>query len=263
MSFVAVARRRLLVRLFAWVSAGVAVLVSAQAGTGSVNVAVAANFTEPAREIAARFKAASGHEAVLSFGASGQFYTQIKEGAPFQVLLSADDERPKRLVEDKLALADSRFTYAIGRLVLWSRDARAVRGEETLKAGAFNRLAIANPAAAPYGAAAVETLKALKLYETLQPRIVTGNTIGQAFQFVDTGNAEIGFVALSQIVNQSGGSRWLVPQALYGEIRQDAVLLTTGAGNEAARAFLVFLKGDAARSIIERFGYALAAKSNS
>lgn len=235
----------------------------AAAFAGSANVAVAANFTEPAKEIAALFKAKTGHEVVLSFGASGQFYTQIKENAPFAILLSADDERPKKLVAEGLGVPDSRFTYAIGKLVLWSKDPNAVKGEETLKAGAFNKLSIANPTAAPYGAAAVETLKALKLYDTVQPKIVMGNTISQAFQFVDTGNAEIGFVALSQLMPNAGGSRWLVPQNLYTEIRQDAVLLKTSAGNEAATAFLTFLRSPEARAVVEKYGYALDPKSGS
>jgi len=236
-------------------------LAGTNAFAGSANVAVAANFTEPAKEIAALFKAKTGHELVLSFGASGQFYTQIKENAPFAILLSADAERPKKLVDEGLGVAESRFTYAIGKLVLWSKDPDRVKGEETLKTNAFNKLSIANPAAAPYGAAAVETLKALKLYETVQPKIVQGNTISQAFQFIDTGNAEIGFVALSQLMPNAGGSRWPVPQTLYSEIRQDAVLLKASAGNEAATAFLTFLKSPDARAVIEKFGYALDPKS--
>jgi molybdate transport system substrate-binding protein len=243
--------------------AAASLFASADAFAGSANIAVAANFTEPAKEIAALFKAKTGHEAVLSFGASGQFYTQIKENAPFAILLSADDERPKKLVDEGLGVAESRFTYAIGKLVLWSKDANTVKGEETLKANAFNKISIANPTAAPYGAAAVETLKALKLYDTLQPKIVMGSTISQAFQFVDTGNAEIGFVALSQLMPNAGGSRWLVPQNLYTEIRQDAVLLKSSAGNEAATAFLTFLKGPEARAVIEKYGYALDPKSAS
>jgi molybdate transport system substrate-binding protein len=250
-------RRLLVTALLAAASA----FATAQASAGSANIAVAANFTEPAKEIAALFKAKTGHEAVLSFGASGQFYTQIKENAPFAILLSADDERPKKLVDEGLGVSSSRFTYAIGKLVLWSKDATAVKGEETLKTGTFNKLSIANPTAAPYGAAAVETLKALKLYDALQPKIVMGNTIGQAFQFVDSGNAEIGFVALSQLMPNAGGSRWMVPQNLYSEIRQDAVLLKSAEGNEAATAFLTFLKGPEARAVIEKFGYELAPKS--
>lgn len=219
------------------------------------NVAVAANFTEAAKEIAAAFKQKTGHEVVLSFGSSGQFYTQITQDAPFQILLSADEERPKKLIEDGLAVASSRFTYAIGKLVLWSKTPDFVRGEETLKAGAFTKLAIANPTAAPYGAAAVETLKALKLYEALQPKIVQGTNITQTFQFIETGNAELGFIALSQLIGHPSGSLWLVPQTLYVPIRQDAVLLKKGATNEAATAFLSFLKGPEARAIIIKYGY--------
>jgi molybdate transport system substrate-binding protein len=243
--------------------AAASLFASPEAFAGSANIAVAANFTEPAKEIAALFKAKTGHEAVLSFGASGQFYTQIKENAPFAILLSADDERPKKLVDDGLGVPESRFTYAIGKLVLWSKDPNTVKGDETLKANAFNKISIANPTAAPYGAAAVETLKALKLYDTLQPKIVMGSTISQAFQFVDTGNAEIGFVALSQLMPNAGGSRWMVPQNLYTEIRQDAVLLKSAAGNDAATAFLAFLRGPEARAVIEKFGYALDPKSAS
>jgi molybdate transport system substrate-binding protein len=219
------------------------------------NVAVAANFTEAAKEISAAFKQKTGHDVVLSFGSSGQFYTQITQDAPFQLLLSADEERPKKLIEDGLAVANSRFTYAIGKLVLWSKTLDFVKGEETLEAGAFTRLAIANPTAAPYGAAAVETLKALKLYETLQPKIVQGTNIAQTFQFIETGNAELGFIALSQLIGHPSGSLWLVPQTLYAPIRQDAVLLKKGAANEAATAFLSFLKGPEARAIIIKYGY--------
>jgi molybdate transport system substrate-binding protein len=251
-------------RLFvAAFGAAACLLASVNAFAGSTNVAVAANFTDAAKEIAAAFKTKTGHDAVLSFGSSGQFYTQIKESAPFQILLSADDERPKKLVEEGLAVPESRFTFAIGKLVLWSKDPNLVKGEETLKANAFNKLSIANPTAAPYGAAAVETLKALKLYEAVQPKIVMGNSISQAFQFVDTGNAEIGFVALSQLAGDAGGSRWMVPQNLYSEIRQDAVLLKSGADNEPAKAFLTFLKGPEARAVIEKYGYALDPKSAS
>ena len=227
-----------------------------RARAAQVTVAVAANFTEPAKEIAAAFRKASGHEATLSFGSSGQFYTQITQDAPFQIMLSADDERPKKLLSDGLAVLGSVFTYAVGKLVLWSKDAALVKDESSLKEGKFAKLSIANPTAAPYGAAAIETLKALGLFEVLQPKIVQGNSIGQAFQFIDSGNAELGFVALSQIAN-SGGSRWTVPQNLYTPIKQDAVLLKKGAKNEAATAFLAFLKGPEARVIIQKYGYAL------
>ena len=229
---------------------------SAQAS--QTNVAVAANFTDAAKEIAASFKAKTGHEAVLSFGASGQLYTQITQDAPFQILLSADEDRPNKAVADGLGVTGSVFTYAIGKLVLWSKDPAAVKGEDTLKGTAFTKLSICNPTAAPYGAAAVETMKALKLYEALQPKLVIGANISQAFQFVDTGNAEIGFVALSQLSGDKGGSRWLIPQDLYKPIRQDAVLLKKGADNEAAKAFMGFLKGPEAKTIIEKYGYEFA-----
>jgi molybdate transport system substrate-binding protein len=237
------------------------VLTSTSVPAAETNVAVAANFTEPAKEIAAAFKAKTGHDAVLSFGASGQFYTQIAQGAPFQVLLSADDARPKQLVVDGLAVPDSRFTYAIGKLVLWSKTPGLVRGEETLKSANFAKLSICNPVAAPYGAAAMETMKSLKVLDELQPRLVEGATITQAYQFVETGNAELGFVALSQLIEHDAGSRWLVPQELYSPIRQDAVLLKSGLSNEAATGFISFLRSPEARAIIEKYGYVLDGQS--
>lgn len=240
---------------------GLIFIAPGAAKAAQTNVAVAANFTEAAKEIAAAFGQKTGHEAVLSFGASGQFYTQITQGAPFQVFLSADDSRPKKLVEDGLAVPGSRFTYAIGKLVLWSKSPGVVNGEETLKAASFAKLSICNPAAAPYGAAAVEAMKTLKLYEALQPKLVEGATITQAYQFVETGNAEVGFVALSQLTGSDAGSRWVVPQDLYNPIRQDAVLLKSGAGNDAASAFIGFLHGPEARAIIEKYGYVLDGQS--
>jgi molybdate transport system substrate-binding protein len=236
-------------------------LVGSDAFAGTTNVAVAANFTDAAKEIAAAFKQRTGHEAVLSFGSTGQLYNQITQHAPFQILLSADDERPKKLVDDGLGVPESRFTYAIGKLVLWSKSSDLVRGEETLRAGSFAKLAIANPTAAPYGVAAIETLKALELYDALRLKIVQGNNIAQTFQFIDTGNAELGFIALSQVVGNASGSLWLVPRELYTPIRQDAVLLREGASNAAATAFMGFLKGPEARAIIERYGYAFEGQS--
>jgi molybdate transport system substrate-binding protein len=221
------------------------------------NVAVAANFIDAAKEVAAAFKQKTGHEVVLSFGSSGQLYLQITQDAPFQILLSADDIRPKQLVNAGIGVAESLFTYAIGKLVLWSKTPNLVKGAETLKMGAFSKLSIANPTAAPYGVAAVETLKALKIYEALQPKIVQGESIAQAFQFIDTGNAELGFIALSQLAGNTSGSRWLVPQELYAPIRQDAVLLKKGASNEAATGFVTFLRGAETRAIIEKYGYAV------
>lgn len=229
----------------------------APAQAGEANVAVAANFAEPAKEIAAAFKAKTGHAITLSFGASGQIAAQIRQAAPFDVFLSADDERPKALAAEGLGVASTRFTYAVGKLVLWSRREGAA-SESALRAGAFERLAIANPLAAPYGAAALETLKTLGLADALKPKIVEGTSIAQAFQFAETGNAEFAFVALSQTIGK-GGSVWLVPQNLYAPILQDAILLKQGEANEAARAFLAFLQTGAARAVIERFGYGLTA----
>lgn len=219
------------------------------------NVAVAANFTEPAKEIGRAFTISTGHEAIFSFGSSGQFNDQIRREAPFEVFLSADAERPKRLAEDGYAVGATRFAYAIGRLVLWSRDPQAVKGPETLQSPSIGKIAICNPLAAPYGAAAVQTMRALRSEETLRPKLVEGANIAQAFQFVDTGNAEVGFVALSQIAGRTDGSRWLVPQELHGPIRQEAVLLKRGADKPAAKAFVDFLKGPEARAIIEKYGY--------
>lgn len=225
------------------------------AWAAETNIAVAANFTDAAREIGAAFKAKTGHDAVFSFGSSGQLYTQITQDAPFQIMLSADDERPKKAVADGLGVPGSPFTYAIGKLVLWSKQPGLVQGEATLTRAGFNKLSICNPVAAPYGAAAVQTMKSLKLYESLEPKFVIGANISQAYQFVRTGNAEIGFVALSQVVDDKTGSRWVVPQGLYTPIRQDAVLLKKGADNPAATAFMDFLKGPEAKAIIEAYGY--------
>ena len=229
--------------------------LSPSARAGQTNVAVAANFTEPAKEIAALFHQATGNDAVLSFGASGPLYAQIANDAPFQVFLSADVERPKAAIKQGYAVPGSLFTYAIGKLVLWSKAIDVTKGDEVLKAGAFSKVAIANPAAAPYGTAAIETMKALGIYDALKPKIVEGNSIAQAFQFVDTRNAEVGFVALSQLFNMTGGTRWAVPPNLYAPIRQDAVLLKKGESDGPSKAFLEFLKGPAARAIIEKFGY--------
>ena len=239
-----------------WYAAILLVAALAQAQAGQAYIAVAANFIDTAKEIAAAFKAHTGHDAILSFGSSGLFYTQIKQQAPFEVFLSADEARPKALVQEGEAVAGSRFTYAVGQLVLWSRSEATVKGGDTLKNPALKKIAIANPVAAPYGAAAIETLQALKLYEVLKPKIVEGSSIAQAFQFVETGNADLGFIALSQIITTSAGSRWQVPQHLYTPIRQDAILLKRGERNEAAIAFLAFLKGPEARAIIGRHGYA-------
>ena len=238
---------RLLAAAFVLVPVG-----AAQAET--VQVAVAANFTDAANELGRLFAERTEHDAVLSFGATGQFYTQITQGAPFEVFLAADDDRPERAVVEGYGVEGSVFTYAIGQLVLYSADRDRVTGEDTLRDADIQRIAIANPETAPYGAAAVEAMRKLGLYETLSPRIVQGTSIAQAYQFVETGNAEIGFVALGQVVN-AAGSRWDVPQSLYEPIRQDAVLLKTGENNPAARAFAEFLRTPQALDVIRRYGY--------
>ncbi|MBV9993743.1 MAG: molybdate ABC transporter substrate-binding protein [Caulobacteraceae bacterium] len=220
-----------------------------------VQVAVAANFTEPAKEIAAAFAARTGNHAILSFGSSGQFYTQITQGAPFEVLLSADPDRPKRIEQEGLGVPGTRFTYAIGQLVLWSKTPGLVDGRGVLARGAFNKISIADPAAAPYGVAAVQTMTRLGVYAKLAPKIVKGSSITQAYQFVQTGAAELGFVALSQVINDPSGSRWGVPTNLHAPIVQQAILLWKGDKDAAARAFLQFLKGPEALAIIERYGY--------
>jgi molybdate transport system substrate-binding protein len=225
------------------------------AQAAQTNVAVAANFTDAANEIAQAFKAKTGHEAILSFGSTGQFFTQITQDAPFEVFLAADDERPTKAVDEGFAVPGSQFTYAIGKLVLWSKDPDLVQGAATLKSGDFTKISIANPEAAPYGAAAVQAMKGLGVYDQLAPKIVQGNNITQAFQFVQTGNAELGFVAWAQLKQpgrDTSGSYWLVPESLHRPIEQEAVLLRDVS---AARAFLEFVKGPEAREIIRSYGY--------
>ena len=234
---------------------------AATAQAGEVQVAVAANFAGPMARIGEAFTAATGHTLKLSAGATGKFYSQIVAGAPFEVLIAADDETPKKLVAEGHAIAGSNFSYAIGRLVLWSAQPGFVDDQgAVLATDRFKHIAIANPKVAPYGAAALEVLKARGLSEAVTPRLVTAESIAQAFQFVSTGNAELGFVALSQVAvpgKPATGSYWLVPPQLYGEIRQDAVLLKTGEKNAAAVALLAYLKTAPARELIRSFGYAL------
>jgi molybdate transport system substrate-binding protein len=234
-----------------------ALLLSAgSALAAETQVAVAANFTEPAREIATAFKAQTGHTATLSFGSSGQFYSQMAHGAPYDIFLSADSDRPKKAEQDGLGVTGSRFTYAIGRLVLYSKTPGLVDGAGAVLAGGrFNKLSIADPTAAPYGVAAVQTMQKLGAYNAVKPKIVMGTSITQAYQFVDTGAAELGFVALSQVINVPGGSRWVVPSSDHAPIDQQAILLYTGKDNVAAKAFLAFLKTPAAVAIIKKYGY--------
>jgi molybdate transport system substrate-binding protein len=226
-----------------------------------VNVAVAANFTAPMQKIAVDFEKDTGHKAQLVFGATGKFYAQIKNGAPFEVLLAADDETPTKLQNEGLAVSGSRFTYAIGQLVLWSAKPGYVDDKgEVLKQGVFEHLSIANPKLAPYGAAAIETLKQLGLLGSVEGKFVQGENIAQTYQFVSSGNAELGFVAMSQVYedgNLKSGSAWIVPSKLHSPIRQDAVVLTNGKGNPAAAALVKYLKTDKARAVIKSYGYDL------
>ena len=231
------------------------------AQAAEVQVAVASNFTAPMQAIAAEFAKDTGHRAVVAFGATGKFYAQIHNGAPFEVLLAADDSTPARLEREGAGVPGSRFTYAIGRLVLWSaREGYVDDRGEVLRRGEFRHLALANPKTAPYGAAALATLDRLGVAERLQGRLVLGENITQAHQFIATGNAELGFVALSQVFRDgriSGGSAWIVPDDYHQPIRQDALILARGKDNPAARALVDYLRGEKAAALIESYGYAL------
>ena len=236
-------------------------LVSAHSSADQVNVAVASNFSAPMNSIAAEFTKDTGHQALLSLGSSGKFYAQIKNGAPFQVFLSADDETPATLEREGLGVPGSRYTYAIGTLVLWSARPGYVDAKgAVLKTGSFNKLALANPKLAPYGKAAMEVLAGMKLVDALTPRFVLGENIAQTYQFASTGNAELGLIALSQIMKGSkitGGSAWIVPGSLHSPIRQDVLLLATGKGNPAAEALMAYLKSKKARAIMKSYGYGI------
>ena len=236
-------------------------LVAVPAHADEISVAVAANFTAPMKLIAAEFERDSGHKLVTSFGSTGKFYAQIKNGAPFEVLLTADDETPDKLMKEGAAVSGSAFTYAIGKLVLWSAKPGLVDSAgAVLKRGDFAHLSLAEPKLAPYGAAGVEAMKALRVYEAIQPKIVTAENITQAYQFISSGNAELGFVALSQVLKDGkiDGSSWLVPANLYSPIRQDAVILEKGRGKPAVDALMKYIRGDKAKAIIKSFGYELS-----
>ena len=256
----------LFLRLFGWVIISIGALVCATAKAEEVTVAVAANFTAPMQKIAQAFEQDTGHKALLAFGATGKFYAQIKNGAPFAVLLSADDETPARLEKEGVAVAGTRFTYAVGRLALWSKNASLVddKGQvllsNTTAKNSFKKLAIADPKLAPYGAAAMEVIERMGVIAKVRPNLVQGDSIGQAFQFVMTENAELGFVALSQISIDgriTQGSAWVVPQNLYTPLRQDAVLLPVGKDNAAALALMKYMRTDRAQTIIRSYGYSL------
>jgi len=242
-----------------WAGFWLVLVLASGAQAAEVSVAVAANFLAPMRLIAQAFEQETGHKVLAAYGATGSLYAQIRNGAPHHVLLSADDTTPKKLEDEGLAVSGSRFTYATGRLALWSRQPGLVDGQgEVLRSGKFRRLAIANPKLAPYGAAALETLTRLGLLEQVRPKLVQGDNIAQAHQFVDTGNAELGFVALSQVLTQgqlTAGSVWVVPASMHAPLRQDAVLLTRGQDQPAARALLRYLKGDRALAIMRSYGY--------
>ena len=236
-----------------------ALALSAAAQAEVVQIAVGANFTAPARALAEIFARTTGHEAKLSFGATGAFYTQIKNGAPFDILLAADDERPIRLEKEGDTVPGSRFTYAIGQLVLWSAKPGFVDGEgAVLKGGKFNKIAIANPKLAPYGAAAVETMDKLGLAAALTPKLVTGESIGQTYNFIATGNAELGFVALAQVLDGGklkSGSMWVVPAKYHAPIIQDAVILKRAAANPAAKAWMALMRSPNTQDFIRSYGY--------
>ncbi len=233
--------------------------VSSQAA--NVSVAVAANFTAPMQKIAKAFEQETGHKAMLSFGSTGNFYAQIRNGAPFHVLLAADDDTPLKIEQEGLGVPGSRFTYAIGKLVLWSKQPGLVDDKgDILRSGKFARIAIANPKLAPYGAAAIDTMAKLELLPVLQPRFVQGENIAQTYQFIATENAPLGFVALSQVLVDGKivqGSAWIVPAGLHAPIAQDALVLSAGKDNPAATALMGFLRSDRVKVLIRSYGYGL------
>lgn len=238
-----------------------ALLSSGSLHAAELAVAVAANFSAPMQKIAAAFEQETGHKLVLSFGGTGKFYAQIRNGAPFEVLLAADDETPARLEREGLGVSGTRFTYAIGRLALWSRQPGLVDGQgDVLRTGTFARIALADPRLAPYGAAAMQTLNRLGLADVLASRFVQGENIGQVYQFVATRNAELGFVALSQVFaagRVAEGSAWVVPESFHEPMRQDALILARGKDKPAALELMRHLQGEAARAIIRSHGYGL------
>ena len=230
----------------------------------AVLVAVAANFSKPMTEIAAEFEKATGHSAKLSFGSSGKFVSQMENGGPFEVFLSADEKGPEKLVQSGLAVPGSQFTYALGKLVLWSAKPGYVDDQgKILTTGGFKHLALADPKLAPYGRASLDVLGKMGLLGKLQPLFVQGENIAQTYQFVSTSNAELGFVALSQVEENgkiANGSGWIIPGDYYAPIRQGAVLMKKGAENPAAPALLDYLKSAPALAIIEKYGYDLPKK---
>ena len=248
-------------KLSKWVALGALLsgLLANSAFAGEINAAVAANFTAPMKQIAAAFEKDTGNKVTLSFGSSGKFYSQIQNGAPYDVFLSADEQKPALLEKEGLGVAGTHFVYALGKLVLWSAKPGFVDNKgAVLGKGDFNKLAYADPKLAPYGLAAKETLEKMGVYGAVQAKLVTGENITQTYQFVATGNAELGFVALSQVTKDgriAEGSSWVVPENLYSPIRQGAIQLSSAKDPVAAKAFLAFLKGEKAATIIRNFGY--------
>jgi len=231
------------------------------ASAGEVNAAVAANFTAPAQQIAELFQKETGHTVKLSFGSSGKFYSQIRNGAPFDVFLAADEKNPRLLEQEGLAVKDSRFVYALGKLVLWSAKPGLVDDKgAVLSKGSYDKLAYADPKLAPYGLAAQETLQKMNLWDKVQGKLVTGESITQTYQFAATGNAELAFIALAQVTKNgkvSEGSWWIVPADMYNPIKQSAVQLSAAKDPVAAKAFMAFLRSEKAVAIIRSFGYGL------
>lgn len=241
---------------------GVTALLAATMGSaGEVQVAVAANFTAPMKIIAVEFEKSTGHTAQLSFGSTGKFYAQIRNGAPFEVLLAADNETPLKLEQQGLGVAGSRTTYAIGKLVLWSADRAFVDTKgEVLKKGQYKHVALASPKLAPYGVAAWEVLTRLGMFDAAEAKLVQGENIAQTYQFIKSGNAELGFIALSQVYEDGKlreGSGWIIPADLYSPIRQDALVLAKGKDNPAAAELIMFMKSAKAQALIKSFGYDL------
>ena len=253
------------VRVRSFTPGALAALIGCLAVTGvqadEVQVAVAANFTAPIQAIASDFEKDTGHKLIAAYGATGQFYTQIKNGAPFEVFLAADDSTPEKLEKEGDIVPGSRFTYAIGTLALWSaKDGYVDDAGKVLEKNQFKHLSLANPKAAPYGLAATQVLAKLGLTDKVKDKIVEGQNITQAYQFVSTGNAELGFVALSQIFKDgkvSHGSAWIIPETMHDPIKQDAVILKKGENNPAAKALTEYLKGPKAEAIIKSYGYQL------
>jgi len=243
------------------ISAAIFLMLPLKLFAAQVSVAVAANFTAPMRVIVQEFEQETNHKVTLIFGATGQLYAQIRNGAPFAILLSADDKTPLTLEKEGFAVPGSHFIYAIGKLVLWSKKSDFVDAQgEILRSERFKKIAIANPKLAPYGVAAIETLEKMGLRDRIADKIVKGANITQTFQFISSENAQLGFIALSQVFehgNLKEGSAWVVPALMYTPIRQSAVLLNSGKDNTAAIALLKYLQSDKARGVIRSFGYDL------